>query len=51
MKLPYCLTMKCHQLIQRAPHGFGIVINPGWEVGMEISAEGVVNIRRDFLTK
>jgi hypothetical protein len=50
-EVPYCLTMKGHELLQRIPTGFGIVINPGIEVGMEIPSSGIGDIRHDFMTQ
>ena len=47
-KVPYCLTMKGRQLLQRVPEKIGIVLNPSWDVGMEIPSQGVADIRRDF---
>lgn len=49
-RLPYCLTMKGRQLIQRIPAEFGIVLNPQWEVGLEIPPQGLQDIRREFMS-
>lgn len=45
--LPFCLMIKCSQLFARMPSDFGIVVNPGWEVGMEIPAQGIQDIRSE----
>lgn len=44
-KVPYCLAMKGGEFLQRIPSEFGVVINPGWEVGMEVTSQGVQEIR------
>jgi hypothetical protein len=46
---PFCLSMSGAKLISWMPHQYGIVINPGYRVGMEIPASGVRDIRRDFV--
>jgi hypothetical protein len=45
---PYCLTMKGRELLERIPQGFGVVVNPGWSVGFDISPEGIERVLRDL---
>jgi hypothetical protein len=47
----FCLLMKGRDLIARMPHGIGIVVNPGFTVGFEISPQGISEIRRDFSSR
>jgi hypothetical protein len=35
-------------LVQSMPQAFGIVINPGWQVGLELPAHGVEQLRSTF---
>jgi hypothetical protein len=44
----YCLTMKGRELLIRMPPGYGLVINPGFDVGFDIAPEGIQEILRDF---
>jgi len=45
---PFCISMTGLQLIERVPTGFGLVINPKFDLGLEIPADGVRNIRHDI---
>lgn len=45
---PYCLVMNALQFFMRIPRGCGVVINPGFSVGLELSPDGIANIVRDF---
>ncbi|WP_445234387.1 SseB family protein [Duganella rhizosphaerae] len=45
---PYYLEMTGRQLLQRLPPEYGVVINPGWPVGFDISPQGVAKILADF---
>lgn len=44
----YLLRLKGRDLFRRLPAGYGLVINPGHPVGMEIQPFGVEAIVRDF---
>ncbi|MCE9546731.1 MAG: SseB family protein [Planctomycetia bacterium] len=44
----YCLTMNGEQAFGWLPSQYGVVINPGFSVGLEIPAEGVKAIVRDL---
>jgi hypothetical protein len=46
---PYCLVIKGGDLLRRIPPEYGLVINPGQQVGFEISPEGITKIVRDFV--
>ena len=41
-------NMKGTALLRALPSEYGIVINPGFSVGLDISAEGIRDIVRDF---
>jgi SseB protein N-terminal domain len=45
---PYCLVMRGLDLLRRVPPGFGVVFNPGWRIGFDISPDGIARILRDF---
>ncbi len=36
------------QMLEQVPDGIGIVVNPGYEVGFDISPKGIKQILRDF---
>ncbi len=44
----YLLQVNGRELFRRLPPGYGVVINPGHNVGMEIQPYGVEAIVRDF---
>jgi hypothetical protein len=44
----YLLQINGRELFRRLPAGYGVVINPGQAVGMEIQSYGVEAIVRDF---
>jgi hypothetical protein len=44
----YLLQINGRELFRRLPAGYGIVINPGHRLGMEIQPYGVEAIVRDF---
>jgi len=44
----YCLVMNGLSVLRRIPPGYGLVVNPGLEVGFELSADGVVEIVKDL---
>lgn len=45
---PFYLEVTGKQFLQRLPPGYGVVINPGWSVGFDISPQGVAKILADF---
>lgn len=45
---PFCLSMKGRALISRIPQDFGLVINPGFDKGLEITPPGLKAILKDF---
>lgn len=45
---PYCLVMKGKDFLRGLPSGHGVVINPGQEVGFDISPDGVSEVLNDF---
>jgi hypothetical protein len=48
---PFCLSMTGAKCFAWIPTQCGIVLNPGFRVGMEIPAKGVKDIVRDFAPK
>lgn len=44
----YCLTMNGLQVLRRIPSGYGLVINPGLEVGLDLSPDGILRIVKDM---
>ena len=44
----YCLQIVCNALLPRLPHGYGLVINPGFALGLQIDASGVQKIYREL---
>ena len=47
-RAPYYVSMKAIDVLRRLPPGYGVVVNPGFEFGFDISSEGVREILRDF---
>ena len=47
-QFPFCLSMKGAKLVNWIAGRYGVVINPGYRVGLEIPASGVKEIHRDF---
>ncbi len=45
----YCLSIRASELLTLISPQVGIVLNPGWSAGFELSASGLEGIRRDFL--
>jgi hypothetical protein len=43
-KAPYCLSIKAIAFLSRIAKGNGVVVNPGYRVGMEINQEGIEEI-------
>lgn len=48
---PFCLSMTGDKLFSWIPTQYGLVINPGLTVGLEIPAKGVKDIYRAFAIK
>lgn len=44
----YCLVMNALQVLRRIPLGYGLVLNPGHEVGLELSSDGIAQIIKDM---
>lgn len=44
----FCLIMKGSDVLRRMPEGYGLVINPGLTVGLEISPSGIAEILDEF---
>lgn len=44
----YCLQIICSVLLPRLPHGYGLVINPGSALGLQIDAGGVQKIYQEL---
>ncbi|GAB1269258.1 hypothetical protein NBRC116493_25110 [Aurantivibrio infirmus] len=49
-KAQYCLSLKGIELVKRIPKGNGVVINPGFSSGFDISPRGILEIAKDFST-
>lgn len=45
---PFYLEVTGKQFLKRLPPDYGVVINPGWSVGFDISPQGVAKILDDF---
>jgi hypothetical protein len=45
---PFCLTMKGSDLVARTPKNHGLVVNPGFDLGFEVSNTGLRKIVQDF---
>jgi hypothetical protein len=45
---PYSLVLGGRDLLVRIPPGFGIVVNPGFLVGFDISPNSIGQIKQDF---
>jgi hypothetical protein len=46
---PYCLIMSGADLLRRIPAGYGLVVNPGSDVGFDIPPAGISQIKTDLL--
>ncbi len=46
---PYCVNIHGKDLLQRLPEGFGLVINPGLSVSLEITPKEMPQLLKDFL--
>ncbi|WP_040309284.1 SseB family protein [Asticcacaulis biprosthecium] len=45
---PYCLTIRGGEFLRRIPHEFGLVVNPGHEVGFDVPPIGLRKIISEF---
>jgi hypothetical protein len=45
----YCLQIVCNALLPRLPHGYGLVINSGFALGLQIDADGVQKIYQELV--
>ena len=45
----YCLQIVCGALLPRLPHGYGLVINPGSVLGLQIDAAGIQKIYQELI--
>ena len=48
-KHSFCLEMVTSALLPRLPAGYGLVVNPGDSLRMELSPSGIQNIIKDLL--
>jgi hypothetical protein len=48
-KFQFCLSMSGAKLVSWMPQQYGIVVNPGYRVGIEIPANGVREICQEFV--
>lgn len=46
---PYCLVMTGEDLLRRIPSGYGLVVNPGADVGFDVPPAGIFQIKADLL--
>jgi len=47
-EFPYCLSIQGKEAIKRIQSSSGLVLNPGYDKGFDISPEGLSKIIRDF---
>lgn len=47
-QFPFCISMTGAKLVSWMPPQYGIVVNPGYRVGLEIPAWGVQEILQEF---
>ena len=45
------VAMNCGEILARTPPGYGIVINPGYDIGLEINEAGIRNVVADFVRR
>lgn len=45
---PYCLVMTGENVVRRIPPQYGLVINPGLEVGLDFSPDGLRRILHEL---
>jgi len=45
---PHTLRMRLLEVLKRVPGGYGVVVNPGTSLGLELSPQGIGEILKDF---
>ncbi|HDS0921982.1 TPA: SseB family protein [Stenotrophomonas maltophilia] len=45
---PHTIRMQMLEVLKRVPGGYGVVVNPGTSLGMELSPAGIGEILKDF---
>jgi len=45
---PHTIRMQMLEVLKRVPGGYGVVVNPGTSLGLELSAAGIGEILKDF---
>ncbi|MGH8618982.1 MAG: SseB family protein [Burkholderiales bacterium] len=45
------VAMNCGEILARTPPGYGVVINPGYEIGLELHESGIRKIIADFVRR
>jgi hypothetical protein len=45
---PHTLRMQMLEVLKRVPGGYGVVVNPGTSLGLELSPAGIGEILKDF---
>lgn len=45
---PHTLRMRMIDVLKRVPGGYGVVVNPGTPLGLELSPAGIGEILKDF---
>lgn len=45
---PNIIRMRMIEVLKRVPGGYGVVVNPGTSLGLELSWQGIQEILRDF---
>ncbi|WP_312237498.1 SseB family protein [Stenotrophomonas sp.] len=45
---PHTIRMQMLEVLKRVPGGYGVVVNPGTRLGLELSAPGIGEVLKDF---
>lgn len=45
---PHIIRMRMLEVLKRVPGGYGVVVNPGTSLGLELSWPGIQEILKDF---
>lgn len=45
---PHTIRMQMLEVLKRVPGGYGLVVNPGTSLGLELSPAGIGEILKDF---
>ena len=45
---PHIIRMRMIEVLKRVPGGYGVVVNPGTSLGLELSWQGIQEILKDF---